>query len=178
VILKILRLSRLDRGETIQPFDCGDYDLNEFLTEHAAEYESQMLAVTYLIEPKTRDRTIAFYSLLNDKVSISDVDSNRKWKKIFSDTLPKGKRFKIYPAVKIGRLGVDVSMKGQGIGTKIIDYIISNFQNDRRSGCKYLTVDAYRDSLSFYVKNGFKFLTEKDSSAATRLMYFDLEILP
>ena len=168
-------LVRLSSEHQILPFDCGDTDLNDFLHNDAKNYTENLLAVTYLLE--SENSTAAFFSLLNDKVSLEDTDSNSRWRKYFRDIMPQGKRFKSYPAVKLGRLGVDNSFKGQGIGTIILDYIKGLYVNDKRAGCRYITVDAYRESLRFYEKNGFKHLTEKDKGADTRLMYFDLLLL-
>ncbi|MBL4754389.1 MAG: GNAT family N-acetyltransferase [Flavobacteriales bacterium] len=170
--LSELALIRLSDSYPIKPFDCGDNDLNEFLLGDSKNYYSQLLAVTYLLE--FAEETAAFFSLLNDKISIEDADSKRKWRKIFRDIMPEGKRFKSYPAVKIGRLGVGNTFQGDGLGTVILDYVKELFIDNNRTGCKYLTVDAYLRSLRFYEKNGFEYLTEKDKDSETRLMYFDL----
>ena len=42
------------------------------------------------------------------------------------------------------------------------------------SGCRFLTVDAYKAAIPFYEKCGFNFLSEKDVEEDTRAMYFDL----
>lgn len=165
-------LSRITENYPLLPFYCGDNDLNDFLLNDSRRYYQQLLAVTYLLE--TPEHTAAFFSVLNDKISIEDVDSKNKWRKYFRDIMPEGKRFRSYPAVKIGRLGVSNNFKSQGIGTIILDYLKEFFVTNNRTGCRYLTVDAYRNSLSFYEKNGFKYLTEKDKESDTRLMYFDL----
>jgi GNAT superfamily N-acetyltransferase len=141
----------------------------------AKNYQDELLAVTYLL--LDADNIVAFFSLLNDRISISDVDSNRKWAKYFRDIMPQGKRFKSYPAMKIGRLAVSENYKGLGIGTMIIDYLKQLFISNNRTGCKYITVDAYRQSLSFYEKNGFNYLIESDKANLTRLMYFDLILM-
>jgi hypothetical protein len=57
-------------------FNCGDADLNDFLLNDALNYQNELLAVTYLLIDG--DQTVAFFSLLNDRISISDVESNRK----------------------------------------------------------------------------------------------------
>jgi hypothetical protein len=51
------------------------------------------------------------------------------------------------------------------------------FVTNNRTGCRFITVDAYKDSLKFYEKNGFKYLTTTDINADTRLMFFDLKQL-
>jgi GNAT superfamily N-acetyltransferase len=80
------------------------------------------------------------------------------------------------PAAKIGRIGVCAERKGGGVGTKILDYLKYSFTHNNKTGCRFLLVDAYSSDvvLRFYQKNGFRFLTDQDSQAKTRIMYFDL----
>ena len=167
-----IKLIRLSSESLIKPFNCGDLDLNEFLINDSIKFIRSLLAVTYVIENETN--TIAFFSLLNDKVSILDTESKTQWRKLIKDKLPYGKRFNSYPAMKIGRLGVSLLYKKQGFGTDILNYLKDLFISNNRTGCRYITVDAYRESLDFYKKNGFEFMTSLDVNADTRLMYFDL----
>ncbi|MBR2771102.1 MAG: GNAT family N-acetyltransferase [Bacteroidales bacterium] len=48
------------------------------------------------------------------------------------------------------------------------------FVVDNKTGCRFLTVDAYADAVPFYLKNGFVPLNEDDKDDDTRLLYFDL----
>ena len=88
--------------------------------------------------------------------------------------MPLGKRYKSYPAVKIGRFAVHQKYQKCGFGCQLIDYIKGMFITNNRTGCQYITVDAYKQSLKFYEKNGFKYFTEKDKDDDTRQMYFSL----
>ena len=147
--------------------------MNDFLFNDSKSYLEKLLAVTYILEDQ--NSTIAFFSLLNDKVTVEDVDSGNQWKKLFRR--PTGKDFRSHPAVKLGRLAVSNAFKGNGIGTIILDYIKELFITNNRTGCRYLTVDAYGASLKFYENNGFRYLTTKDEKSDTRLMYYDLKAL-
>ena len=51
---------------------------------------------------------------------------------------------------------------------------IAYFIIDNKTGCRFITVDAYRSAIPFYEKNGFLPLQEEDDGSPTRLMYFDL----
>jgi hypothetical protein len=51
-------------------------------------------------------------------------------------------------------------------------------QSARDFGCRFITVDVYRDAFGFYLKNGFEFLSSEDEADDTRLMYFDLKWMP
>jgi GNAT superfamily N-acetyltransferase len=162
---------RLTPEKEILPFDCGDPDLNEFLSIDAKSYLLQLLAVTYIIESDSG--IIAFFSVLNDKILYEQVGKNNLWNKIRKN-VPHRKHFKSYPAVKLGRFAVNIPYQKQRFGTVLLDYIKGFFIDGNKTGCRFITVDAYRGSLSFYEKNGFKFMTEDDQEADTRLMYYDL----
>ena len=167
-----IQLVRLSESHQIKSFDCEDTDLNEFLLVDAKFYQAQLLAVTYIGEKD--DKTVFFFSLLNDKVSVRDLESGNQWKKRFKDVMPEGKKFTSYPAVKIGRFGTDKDFKGKGLGTFAIEAIKGKFVDNASTGARYLTVDAYKSSIPFYEKNGFIFLTNQDKDDDTRQMYFDL----
>lgn len=167
---KGVSLIRLSAEYPIKPFDCGDSDLNDFLLNDSKSYLGKFLAVTYILE--NEHETIAFFSLLNDKISQTEVDSSNQWKKLFRKTT--GKDFRSHPAVKVGRLGISNSFKGLGVGRSVMDFIKEMFVTNNRTGCRYITIDAYRESLPFYEKNDFRYLTQKDTESSTRLMYFDL----
>lgn len=168
------RLIRLTPEKDILPFDCGDSDLNSFLHEDSKHSLSDLLSVTYLLE--TDSDTIGFFSVLNDKISALDVGSGNQWKK-FKAIFPIKKQYRSYPAVKIGRLGISTPYKGKSIGTALLDFIKVLFVENNRTGCKYITVDAYAQSLKFYEKNGFQYLTREDEGKDTRAMYFPLNKL-
>jgi len=167
-------LIRLEENTEIKPFESADEELNDFLFNDAKRYLFSLLAVTYLIE--TKDETIAYFCLANDRV-MKDDEEKAVWNKI-NRTIPNEKRRKSYPAVKIGRLAVSEKYAGMGFGNFMIDTVGEMYtDNQQQSGCRFITVDAYSNALGFYEKNDFKFLTDKDKTNETRAMYFDLKTL-
>jgi ribosomal protein S18 acetylase RimI-like enzyme len=96
---------------------------------------------------------------------------------------------KSYPAVLIGRLGVDIKYKHQNVGSQVLDFIKAWFiDENNKTGCRFLFVDAHNEPsvLSFYRKNGFSYLIDDEKTEAryvgikeheklhTRKMFFDL----
>lgn len=78
--------------------------------------------------------------------------------------------------MKIGRLGVSQKYRNQGIGSEIIDFIKNMFITNNRTGCCFITVDAYQQSEGFYLKNGFNRLNPNEvlQDDDTILMYYNL----
>lgn len=163
---------QIEADTEIKSFDCGDTDLNDFLISDAKNYLRSMMALTYLLEDNFKGKTVAYYSLLNDKI-VFDPEEKRFWNRL-NRRIDNSKRRKEYPAVKIGRLAVSKDYSGHHIGKTILLQIKHMFATMRRSACRFITVDAYAVAVPFYEKCGFMFLSEKDKNAKTRSMYFDL----
>lgn len=173
-ILADYEIIKLGADDSIECFDCGDDDLNEFIIKDAPLYRKALLATTYVLRNKLSLAGVAFFSVANDRISIKDFPSNTDFNRFRKHKFTNSKRMKSYPAIKLCRLGIDKSMQGKQIGTFILDFISTLFITDNRSGCRFLTVDAYEQAIPFYLKNNFSFLTTSDESQNTRLMYFDL----
>jgi len=110
----------------------------------------------------------------HSQVTNKDPEIKKRVSKKLTRKIPNPKRLESFPAVKIGRLAVHTDYQKQGIGTQLIDFIKAFFITNNKTGCRFITADAYQESLKFYERNGFKFLTDKDKGKKARLMYFDL----
>lgn len=174
MLFEEFKLIRLNSDTNILPFDCGNTDLNGFLFDDAKNYANQLLATTFIIQTET----VAYFNYLNDKISHAEIGNKDKFLYRISSLLPIGKDdYTSYPAVKIGRLAVAKNFKGNGYGRDILNFTKALFVDNNRTGGKFITVDAYRESLDFYLKNGFKYLSGKDRKSNTRLMYYNLGAL-
>ena len=166
----------LTEGYSIKPFDCEDEDLNDFLFNEATPYQKELLATTVVME--NDEQTLGYYSLLNDSLQLREdmFASKSQFRKFLRELMPYPKRhLKTIPALKIGRLAIDKSFKGKGLGSVIMANIISKcIKMNKEQACRLITVDAYKQAIPFYQKMGFKFLTEDDKNDTTRLMFLDL----
>ena len=167
-------MHKLDTSEKIESFDCGDTDLNDFILNESFLYREALLAVSYVLENKVNQRSVANFSLANDRISLSDFENKTEFNRFRKHRFVNEKRLKSYPAAKICRLGVDLSVKGQSIGSFLLNFIKSYFIIENKTGCRFLTVDAYAAAVPFYMKNGFVPLNDEDVDSAIRLLYFDL----
>lgn len=167
-----LRFRRLTEDTNLDDFVCADDDLNDFLWNEAKDYQKELLAVTYLLYYD--NSIIAYFSLLNDTVKFQEDD--KKVRNKINRKIPYPKQRTHYPAVKVGRLAVDSRYAHNVIGEIIIDCICSMLTTNNKTGCRFLTVDAYSDVTDFYEKKGeFRFFSENDKDDETRLMYYDLK---
>ncbi len=170
-----IQLRRLGENDIVSQFDCGDEDLNDFILTDASLYFKVRLATSYVLQDGDNGNVIGYFSLAHDRISLTDFPSNSAYNRFRKQFFAQGKMFKSYPALKICRLATDKKYHGEGIGAMIINMIIASYRNDNKAGCQFITVDAYRDALPFYYKQGFVPLSKEDEESDTRLLYFDLE---
>jgi ribosomal protein S18 acetylase RimI-like enzyme len=175
-----VRVSRLTDDYTLQCFDCGYSDLNDFLFNDSKIHLRHLRYTTTLLE--TENRTIAYYSLANDLLVIKDYEDFRQEMDSFSDTCIEPdyrEQFfeqAMYPAVKIGRLAVDVDFQSRGVGSFILNSLVESFTVNNKTGCQFITVDALNDhkeqrAIRFYERHGFNLLTLSDMGSNSRAMY-------
>lgn len=171
------------------PFSCGDDDLNNFFMEDSFLYAEEMLGKTYCWVTKEKPyRIVALITLANDSIKAHKLSSSTRNK--VQRTISNAKRGRSYPAVLIGRIGVNEEFQGLHIGSQLLDFVKAWFcHKDNKTGCRFIVVDAYNKQrvLNYYTNNSFRFLfkTEDDeklyyevagdTAIHTRLMYYDLK---
>lgn len=161
-------------------FDSADKDINDFLVNDSINYQEQKMGNTYLFLKEGDNNIIAYFTISNDCLNDLGEEkgyTNNTWNRFHRKSeMPNPKRIKQYPAVKIGRIGINKAFQGKGLGNQLLDFIKGWTIIDHKPACRLLILDAYNQAkqLAFYQKNGFIFLLNNDISERTRLMYFDL----
>jgi len=151
-------------GFTCCGSDDDDCDLDDFIRDDAERHLRDKMAVTYSVFFRGKEfakQPLAFFTLQNDALQIKNKDY----------------RYGESPAVKIGRFGVYIEYQSSGIGSDVLTMIKDFMCYKNRTGCRYITLDAYNKPriLDFYYKNGFKLLNEPIKKKRNQLlMYFDL----
>lgn len=141
-------------------FDCGHPDLNDFFSNDCIDYSSELMGKSYCFRVDSdQSILVCAFTVSNDSIKVNSLPNNRKKKLVKS--IPYAKQFRSYPAVLIGRLGVNINYKGIGIGRELLDFIKSWFIDpNNKTGCRFLVVDAYNEpiALNYYQHNSFEFL--------------------
>ncbi len=182
----IFRLLTRELIASCKQFSCGYDDLDEYFLQDSPLWAEQMYGKTYCFVLKEEPQTIVCaFSLSNETIRVDLLPNSQK--KRFLKEIPKEKRMRRYPAVLVGRLGVDLRFSGKGIGTELLQILKFWFvEPDNKAAVRYLAVDALNNprTLNYYEKNGFAFLFKDEEQEAisskmklplkTRYMYFDL----
>ncbi|WP_421855901.1 GNAT family N-acetyltransferase [Oricola sp.] len=142
--------------------------LKTFIRKVAQDYESQRLARTYvaLLDEVPK----AYISIVSGEIATDNPQDNNL---VNNEDYP----YKHYPALKIARLAVDSRMRGTGIGTILVDLALG-VANERVCpwvGCRFVVVDAKKESVKFYEKYGFTLLDTPDNrNSESPIMFIDL----
>ena len=177
--------------ENLAEFNCGEADLDDFFINDARRHEDQLLARTYALYVTSGKKfgPAALISFCNDSIRAESF-ANGDFKKI-RKKLPHGKRYNNLPAVKIARLGVKKEYQRSGIGSHLLNMTKLLFLTDNRTGCRFITVDAYNTTraITFYINAGFVFMkmdhkklydnrlaeSQQAEDAPTLALYYDLK---
>jgi GNAT superfamily N-acetyltransferase len=141
------------KTHNVSSFDCGDSDLNEFLKNDAARYQGEHLSHTRLAF--LNGAIVGYITFLVDCIILKTGEKRRLfdfYQSIYT-----------FPALKIGRIGIQKESQGNRIGTQLLKYAISltvRLNQELHIGCRFITVDAYPKSIGWYVKNGFVYNKE------------------
>jgi len=145
----------LTDGSYLDEFHCKDPDLEDFLKVDALKGQNLLLSNTTLLY--FDNKLIGYYALSCDAIQLSTTE---KWK-LFGH---RRKHYESYPAIKLARMAFVEDCRNQGCGTLVIEIIAGLVSRLSKMGvgCRFITVDAYPESVGFYEKKGFKRNLHKD----------------
>lgn len=133
-------------------FDCGREDIDDFFHNKAQAYEKAMFGKTYALCPNGDPDTImGAITVANASIFTRHLSWRRR--DFIGADIEDEKSGQNYPAVLLGRLGVDKRFQHLHLGPQIIDFVKAWFSSEsNKSGCRFLIVDAYNEPglIQFY----------------------------
>lgn len=135
---------RLAADHDISSFDCGEPELNEWLRRRALKNEEEGASRTYVV--CARQRVAGFYCLANG--AVTRAEATGKVRRNMPNPIP---------VMIIGRLAVDRSHHGQGIGRGMVrDAILRTLQAAGIAGIRAILIHAKSaEAKAFYERLGF-----------------------
>lgn len=133
-------------------FDCGVLSLNDWLLKQVSQYERRDLARTYVAVQTGEMRVLGYYALSMHRVRHEELPADQA----------KGLPRLDVPVVLLGRLAVDRTVQGQGLGsTLLLDALARSAHISRQVGVRAVEVDAIDElAKSFCLKYGFTALLD------------------
>jgi len=151
-----IRLLRESDDRSI--FRCGDVDLDRFLLRYAGQNQFRHhVGATYVAAEA--ERIVGYVTVAPGQVEIDDLPAALR-RKLPSYPLP---------VLRIGRLAVDESFRGQGAGKLLLRFALQlAVRLGREFGCVGALVDAKPGAVGFYEGLGFTPLETLEGQSETR----------
>lgn len=130
-------------------FDCGDEALNRFLKQQARQDQDRRASVCWVLPHPDAPETIrGYYTLSAYSIRLSELPPE------VTKRLP---RYPDVPAALLGRLAVDLTCQGQGLGEHLmLDAMRKVLTHAEAMGTVVLVVDAkHEKAAAYYEAHGF-----------------------
>jgi GNAT superfamily N-acetyltransferase len=140
-------IERLAKSHQRSLFDCGQPLLDDWLKMRAGQFDRKDLARTFVAVLSGETHVRGYYALASHRVRFEALPADQ------AKGLPKID----VPVVLLGRLAVDQTMRGHGLGSLLVmDALKRARQISEQVGIRAVEVDAIDDQArGFYLKFDF-----------------------
>lgn len=148
-------IQQLNRTHDRSVFDCGQPMLNEWLKIRAGQFDRKDLAKIFVATQSGSSVVGGYYAISNHHIA----------KELLPPDHAKGLPKIEIPAVLLGRLAVDRSVQGKGLGLLLLTDALRRISDmSEQVGIRAVEVDAIDEAArQFYCKFGFRKLLDDPS---------------
>lgn len=145
-------ICRLAKSHVRDQFHCGHPMLDDWLRLRTGQFDRRDLSRTFVATRPGEIKVCGYYAISKHRV--------------LYNVLPSGEEAGLpqidIPVVLLGRLAVDQSVQGQGLGALLlVDALRRSLQISEHVGVRAVEVDAVDDvAKNFYLKFGFRSLLD------------------
>lgn len=136
-------------------FECSNERLNDYIKKQASQDIKKNISSCFVYTEIEDDKhkIKGYYTLSNSSIHKNSIPEN----------LRKKFPYESLPVTLLGRLAVDKSIKGQGLGKKLLlDALLRSLLATKEIGSFAVVVEPIDDdAVSFYEKFGFEKLLDK-----------------
>ena len=142
---EVFDLARLDPDHDLSAFGCGHEELDRWLRDNALRAQRQSSARVWVLTEPGKPRVLGYVAIAPTVVERDDLPGR------LAGGLSR------VPAYLIGKLAVDRSIHGRGMGRQLLRKALENIlAAAAASGGRVVVVDAIDATASaFYVRHGF-----------------------
>jgi GNAT superfamily N-acetyltransferase len=152
--------SQLDLSDFNCDFEEEDLGLNEFIHKEAMDYQHDCMGSTYIFFNQNIPMgfvTIAMYAIEVKETKLRMVTSEKR-----------------YPALLLGRLGVDNNYRNRHVGRCIVQWTVAHAKAlAKEVGCRFVVVLTRQSKVVFYERCGFEVCPKYDNKKKV-LMNFQI----
>lgn len=135
----------LENADDRTSFDCGNDELNRYLREQARQDAQRRVAAPFVLTQPPSLKVLGFYTL---SASIIPVDE------LPPDLMKRLPRYGQLPVTLLGRLAVDRSVGGQGVGEfLLVDALRRSLDAARQIAAMAVIVDAKDETVERFYRH-------------------------
>ncbi len=140
-------VERLGKNHEREHFDCGNDLLNVWLKQRAGQFDRRDLARTFVAVRPGENVVCGYYAVSSHSVRFESLPADEA----------KGLPHLDVPVMLLGRLAVDNSVQGQGLGGHLLIDVLRRAQHlAEHVGIRAVEVDAIDEAArTFYLRYGF-----------------------
>ena len=153
------RLEPLREGRELEPFDCGNTALSEWLKRHAIHARGQGTRTFLLIDEETGS-VAGYFAIAPHLLSRADAPPR----------IGRGAPTQI-PSILLAKLAVDRGVQGHGLGSDLLIKALETIvEAARAAGGKIVVVDAIDENArTFYEHHDFEVTPDDPSRLVKKL---------
>jgi len=141
------RVEALHKRHDRADFSCGTPALDRYLRQQAGQDARKRVAAVFVLCEGGSDTVFGYYTLSALSIDVGP------WPDTVGQRLP---RYPLVPTTLLGRLAVDLRLRGQGAGEHLLmDALRRSLDASREVASAAVVVDAKEDSVAFYRRYGF-----------------------
>jgi len=146
----VFRIEPINAGHNTRNFDCGEADLNGFLTRFALKNNNKDIGRTYVAVRPGEIDIVGYYTISSGTVTFKQLPPELK--------LPK---YPI-PTAHIGRLATDLTVQGRGLGEALLFDALGKAESaSQEIGIRAVELIAiHKRAKDFYLRYGFQELAD------------------
>ena len=141
-----LRIEAITRAHDRKGFTCSSPALTDYLRKHARQNDENNIAKCF-VAVDDDDKVLGYYTLSTSNIEFENLPDD------ITRRLPKYPN----PAALLGKLAVDKSVEGQGLGSRLlIDALQRIHEVSEELAIKVVLVDAIdEEAKAYYLRFGF-----------------------
>lgn len=149
LILALEHIAALEKRHERKSFDCGQDELNRYLREQARQDAEKRVAAPFVLTQPGRPEVLGFYTLSSSIIPVEELPP---------ELMKRLPRYGQLPVTLLGRLAVDRSAAGQGVGEfLLVDALRRCLQAAQQIAAMAVVVEAKNERAeSFYRHFGFQ----------------------
>jgi GNAT superfamily N-acetyltransferase len=143
LVLAPEHIGPLEKTHDRKSFDCGNEGLNRYLREQARQDAEKRVAAPFILAHPGEPKVLGFYTLSSSLIPVNELPA---------DLMKRLPRYGQLPVTLLGRLAVDRSVGGQGVGEfLLVDALRRSLEAAQQIAAMAVIVDAKDEKTeSFY----------------------------